>query len=356
MLGLIPEPPFHPRSWSGSSAPFFSALKVDAREVRAAQWPQKLKALAIPVSRWRARYHASVPRFEALTRAAGRVISTHRPNSVLQIGAWFSSGAVADVPCHSYHDGNAAQWYRHYGRGLLSERERQRHLDWERSVYERMTRIFVMSEWLAKSFVDDFGIPRERLCVVGAGINMPFPPAVKRDFSKARFLFVGRDFERKGGRYLLDAFARVRREIDAELIIAGPEPREAVEGVRWVGFLSKAALAPLFAQATCMILPSIYEPFGISLCEGMAWGLPCVTVDRCAMPEIVGGCGVVACAEDASDLARAMLEIASDPEKSSAYGAAARARCAREFTWDAVAQKIAAHCADPPCRPARPTS
>jgi glycosyltransferase involved in cell wall biosynthesis len=192
-------------------------------------------------------------------------------------------------------------------------------------------------------------VPRDKLTVVGAGINMPLPEVPIRDFATPRFLFVGKAFDRKGGKYLLEAFRQVRRELPAELIIVGPELRRVEEGVRCVGFLSRtdpshqARLGELFASATVVVLPSIYEPFGISLTEGMAWGLPCITVDRCALPEIVqhGVTGLVATAEDSDSLARAMLELAADPQRCRAYGQAGRKRAEEHYTWQAVGKKIA---------------
>jgi glycosyltransferase involved in cell wall biosynthesis len=359
VLGVIPEPPFHPASWSGSAARFFGALRTcgimgEAAEVRLSSFGdavQKLRVLAIPMERWRAQYHASVPRFTALTEVAKSVIAhSHGVTGVLQIGAWFSSGAATDLPCFSYHDGNAALWYRYYGRSLLSDRAVRAHLQWERSVYTKLQAMFVMSSWLAASFMNDFSMPSARVHVVGAGINIDRLPVVpERDFSHPRFLFVGRDFARKGGKSLLEAFRTVRARIrDAELVIVGPSLDIQDPGIICEGFLSKSdpggasRLHMLFSNATAVVLPSIYEPFGISLIEGMAYGLPCVATDRCAMPEIVrhGESGLIVAADDSNALARAMLEIAESPAAAAEMGAVGRQRAEQEFTWGAVSRKI----------------
>jgi len=359
LLGLIHEPPFDPSSWSGSSANFFSAMRsqdllTDAREVaisKARDGLQKALTFSRPMPRWKARYHASVRRFKALTEAARQIIS-EQPDiqGVLQIGAWFSSGHTTKLPCFSYHDGNAALRYRYYGRGLLSEGTRRAHLDWERSVYGALTGIFVMSQWLADSFANDFGVPRTKLHVVGAAINMALPERVpERMWSPPRYLFVGKDFERKGGKYLLEAFALVRKAIPgAEVVVVGPTLPIQQAGVICAGYLSKtnpadaARLAELFSSATAIVLPSIYEPFGISLLEGMAYGLPCIAVDRCAMPEIVqhGKSGLIARAEDTASLANAMIELGKNPDAASGMGLAGRRRVESDYTWDAVVRKI----------------
>lgn len=359
LLGLAAEPPFDPFSWSGSSANFFRALSergllATACEValnRSRDSLEKALAAAWPMPRWKARYHASIRRFQALTAVAGDIIARHREiDGIVQIGAWFSAGRTTSMRCFSYHDGNAALRYRYYGRGLLSEYVRRSHLSWERSVYEALTGIFVMSQWLADSFMQDFDVPASKLHVIGGGINMELPIDVPdRTESNPRFLFVGKDFERKGGKYLLEAFKTVRRALpQSELVVVGPTLRIDQPGVLCAGYLSKAKpadaarLKELFRSATAVVLPSVYEPFGISLLEGMAYGLPCIAVDRCAMPEIVqhGKTGMIAHAEDASSLADAMIEVGKTPESAAAMGAAGRQRVESDFTWSAVTAKM----------------
>jgi glycosyltransferase involved in cell wall biosynthesis len=338
---------------------FFRALQrldilEDAREVslgRLADLWQKARVFRLPLDLWREQYHSSVARFWGLTRRSRSEIARHRDvDAVLQVGAWFSSPAVTELPCYSYHDGNAALWYRYYGRGLLSEQKVQRHLAWERQNYARMRGVFVMSRWLADSFIQDFGMPAERVHVVGAGMNFDrLPDSVQRDFSIPKFLLVGRDFDRKGGESLLKAFRIVRQSVpNAELTIVGPEPRSPEPGVRYAGFLRKSDPADLkelnqiFTSATALILPSIYEPFGISLLEGMANYLPCITVDRCALPEIVVNqdTGLVAQPEDHESLASLMKYLASNPDRAREMGQNGRARVEAHYTWDAVARKI----------------
>lgn len=365
LLGLIPEPPFHPRSWSGSSANFFGALRDqkllrDAADVKLSGARERLEQLRVfswPLGHWKERYRASVPRFRALTEIARVEIERSGDiTGVLQVGAWFSAGSVTTLPCFSYHDANAAMGYRNYGRGLLTEAQQRDHLRWEGEVYAKLRGIFVMSSWLASSFITDFDVPAKKVNVVGAGINRGALPSIShRDFSLARYLFVGKDFERKGGPFLLKAFAEVRRQVPhAELTIVGPTLKLDQEGVNCPGFLSLAVpehvaqLNELFRSATTVVLPSVYEPFGISLLEGMAFGLPCIATDRCAMPEIVQHrtTGLIATAEDVSSLAEAMLELARNPGDAEAMGRAGRLRVETDYTWGAVAKKIGAVLSD----------
>jgi len=141
----------------------------------------------------------------------------------------------------------------------------------------------------------------------------------------------------------------VRQAIpDAKLIIVGSTLPTQPSGVVCAGYLSKAnpdesaRLAQLFSAATAVVLPSVYEPFGISLLEGMAFGLPCIAVDRCAMPEIVrhGETGLIARAQDKVSLANTMIELGRNPGEAARMGEAGRRRIESDYTWDAVVAKI----------------
>jgi glycosyltransferase involved in cell wall biosynthesis len=75
----------------------------------------------------------------------------------------------------------------------------------------------------------------------------------------------------------------------------------------------------------------------------MAYGLPCIASDRCAMPEIVadGMSGFTVDAHDVDALGQRLLEL-TDPERARAFGEAGRRRLEERFTWDGVAARIVA--------------
>jgi glycosyltransferase involved in cell wall biosynthesis len=331
---------------------------VDAVDVR----PPKYQDLAMravnirfPISVWREHYHLDTRMRRLETRSVGRALATQagRFDSVMQIGAYYCSPDVTSVPCFSYHDGNLATRLAsgQIGVGRNSGLVRSA-LAWERKVYSKMTRVFTFSGWLARSFVRDFDVPESKVVVAGAGINFnELPQPVGRADYNPSFLLVGRDFERKGGRILLEAFQLVRRAVPtAELTIVGPELPSLPDGVRCLGFLAKSdpqqlgRLQQAFRDASAYVLPSLYEPFGISLLEAMAYELPCIVADHCAMPEIVlhEQTGLVAKPGDVQALAHAMIELSKSPAAARRMGLAGRERVQREFTWEAVARRVTA--------------
>lgn len=361
LLGVINEPPLDPISWSGTSRYFFRALDqqgilggaVDVSMSKLQDMFFRAVNFSMPVSVWREKYHLDPGRFRFYTRIAGRRIRDQVKSSdaVVQIGAWYCLPAVTDLPCFSYHDGNLALRVKAGHIKLASaHRAVQRALEWERRTYERLRGLFVMSEWLGSSFVADFGVPHSKVHVVGAGINFDSVPEAEPDRRyPPRFLMVGKDFERKGGYILLEAFRQVRLQIpEAELVLVGPQLSNPPDGVTCTGYLSKSnpadveRLQSIYRSAGVYVLPSLYEPFGISLLEAMAYSLPCIAADHCAMPEIVAHkrTGLIVKRGDADSLAQAMLELASSEETAAAYGRAGRQRLLERYTWSAVARAI----------------
>jgi glycosyltransferase involved in cell wall biosynthesis len=364
VLAVAPGEPFDPGTWSGSSAYLLRALDragalagaVDASS-RALDLLEQAASFSPDRARWRLRYHSRSsplsPGARRLRSALGsrRLRGLHaEADGVLQIGAWYDLGATNGLRC-SYHDGNLAVSLARPEPSLdRSDRGIQRALAAERRLYDGLDLIFTMSDWLRRSFVDDFGQAPEKVITVGAGANLAsLPQAPERSFESPRILFVGKRWERKGGPQLLEAFRLVREEQpDAELWIAGPEkPPAEAPGVRFIGRVDRGSpagerrLDELYRGATVFAMPSVYEPFGVVFLEAMAYRLPCIGSDRCAMPEIIddGVTGHVVGAFDTAGLVRRLLELA-EPDRARSFGEAGHRRFLERYTWDGVAARM----------------
>jgi glycosyltransferase involved in cell wall biosynthesis len=136
---------------------------------------------------------------------------------------------------------------------------------------------------------------------------------------QARFLFVGRLMEVKGLDILLEAF----RLVDAgELWIAGDGPlRETVSKaaaddprIRVLGYVDGRALADVYAGCDALVVPSLYEPWGLVVHEALAHGLPVIATDQVGAADDlidtgVNGCVVAAGSPEAT--ADAMRKVAA---------------------------------------------
>lgn len=362
IIGVIDEDPFASPTWSGSSRFFFGALKdagslVDAIAAdpgRARVLPAIARSFSRNRASWRFAFHLDPSVSKARTKVALGKLAGYAPASydlLLQVGAWYDFRNKIDKPILSYHDGNlAGRLASPYGYPAISQRKIAAALRHERKVYEGIDQMFPMSKWLADSFHADFGVPFAKLEPVYAGVNLPriSEPSPARD-EQPTLLFVGKDFERKGGRDLLEAFKIVRKEIpDLQLIIVGPTLAAAPDGVQCVGFLDKSRpedldrLLGLYARSQVFVLPSLYEPFGIAFAEAMAHRMPCIGTAICAMPEIIvdGETGYVVPPKNPALLAARLLDILKNPGQRSQMGAAGFARYERLFTWKSVARRI----------------
>jgi glycosyltransferase involved in cell wall biosynthesis len=367
ILTVGPGNPFQLRTWSGSSYWLLSALKaqgvlegsVDARppgiEVieRLASWNGDRE-------RWRQRYWAQASPLSGAIRAVMGVTGTRRarktspsPDVVLQLGAWFDPrpGLRPRLRC-SYSDMHLALFLTRPDNLLdTSTHLVRKALDRERRTFDSLDLIFTMSDWLRESIIADAGQDPGKVVTVGTGANINIPASPpKRNPAPPRFLFVGMRFERKGGPYLLDAFDLVRNERpDAELWIVGPqEPLGDREGVRWFGRIDRSTPAGedeirrLYTEATAFVMPSVFEPAGIVFLEAMAYALPCVGSNCCAMPEFIahGESGLLARRADSEDLAVQLLALASAPERAQEMGLKGYHRLSERFTWEHVARRM----------------
>jgi alpha-maltose-1-phosphate synthase len=362
-------PPRGRATWSGSSARLCAALEgrgalagaVDVKP-RVLDLAEKAASVSRRPAAWRQRYRSSSSPLSPVIRGAMTVVGARRaraaapaPDAVLQISGWYDvtrAGGPSPRLRVTYQDANVALWRRRPDivldprAGALRRTERS-----ERRVYDRLDLILTMSEWARRSFIEDFGQSPEKVVAVGAGANLDAVPSAPdgREMDVPRLLFVGRKWERKGGPQLLEAFRVLReRHPDAELWIVGPPPRDGEPGVSWFGPIFRdtpegaARLDELFRAATAFVMPSLYEGFGIPFLEGMAYALPCVGTDTCAIPETVedGVTGMLVAPGDARALAERLLELAADPARARALGAAGRERFVERYTWDRVAERI----------------
>ena len=168
-------------------------------------------------AKWARGFHLDPSYYDLLTKEIGKCLTSEDKNhDFFQIGAINNSTQFAgpDTRGFLYSDGNLVQLLNSpfFNLGFSSSRLQQT-FDYEQNVYNSMTKVFAMSEFLRQSFIKDFSLPPGKVFRIGAGINLDsIPEPKKKDFSRKEILFIGIDFERKGGFVLQEAFRSVVKE------------------------------------------------------------------------------------------------------------------------------------------------
>jgi glycosyltransferase involved in cell wall biosynthesis len=224
----------------------------------------------------------------------------------------------------------------------------------ERRTYAEADAIFTMSDYVKQSLVNDYGVADEKVLVIGAGPNLdelPVSPGLNP--ANRHVLFVGKDFERKGGPVLLDAFRKVRRRLpDARLTIVGPLMKGEEEGVRFAGMLPPKEMPAVYRDCSVFVLPTWREPYGISFVEAMAFGLPCIGTRIEAIPEIIneGETGYLVEPGDADGLAERLLTLLNDPALCTRLGRQGRLKVEQQLNWENVTRKMIERLKDLPSK------
>ncbi|HND13822.1 MAG TPA: glycosyltransferase, partial [Pseudomonadales bacterium] len=98
-----------------------------------------------------------------------------------------------------------------------------------------------------------------------------------------------------------------------------------------------------YRESTVVVVPSLYEGFGLPAVEAMACGAALVSSDGGALAEVVGAGGVLVAAGDASALAAAISALLADPARRVELGRRARERILERFCWRRAARQMTAY-------------
>ena len=225
---------------------------------------------------------------------------------------------------------------------------RQEWIDLERTIYQNAARVFVRSTNILTSVMNDYGIPPAKVVCAYAGSN-----AVEQDgqadparYQKKHILFVGIDWERKGGLDLVKAFELVRRSHpDATLTIVGSSPTVNIPNCRIIGRVPVDKVGAYFQEASIFCLPTRLEPFGIVFIEAMSSRLPVIASNVGAIPDFVqdGTTGFLTHPGDVQGIANALNALLSDPQKCQQFGEGGYKLAQTRYSWNAVGAVVKKH-------------
>ena len=227
-------------------------------------------------------------------------------------------------------------------------------------------RVVTCSAYMRDEVKRLFVLPPEKVDVIPNGIDLAHWHADADRVAALRahlapdgaplLLYAGRLEYEKGVQTVLQALPRLRRRHrGVRLVIAGvgtheEELRAMARSLRvgravdFLGFMSPDDLAVLAAAASCAVVPSLYEPFGMVALECAAAGTPLVVADTGGLREFVspGVTGLRFPPGEPAALADAVTRLLGDQVLSQRLVRDARETLARDYTWDAIAVRTAA--------------
>jgi len=248
----------------------------------------------------------------------------------------------------------------------------------ERTGIQNADAVVAVSRGTRDDVLRFFDVKPERVHVIHNGIDLDqyrravASDAVARhgvDPARPYVLFVGRITRQKGIIHLVNAIPQIDPRIQVVLCAGAPdtpeigrEMAERVEavsadrpGVTWIReMLPREEVIQFYSHATVFCCPSVYEPFGIINLEAMACETPVVASAVGGIPEVVvpGETGTLVDphlltdtfdpadpAAFSQELARAINEVAADPDLARRFGLSGRRRVEEHFSWNAIAQR-----------------
>lgn len=215
----------------------------------------------------------------------------------------------------------------------------------EGETYRAADRIFTTSEFARVSLLEDYGCSPDRVLNVGSAPNIDLPSApVVRDRPVRTVVFIGIEWERKGGPLLLEAFLRLRStHPEARLVVVGCSPTIDLPGVVVRGRVPAGEVPALLREADVFCMPSWVEPSAVVYLEAAAYALPVVATAVGGTSERVlhERTGLLGPAGDVAALHRNLVRLLDDPQTARAYGQAGFRLVHERFTWPVVAERMA---------------
>jgi glycosyltransferase involved in cell wall biosynthesis len=227
-------------------------------------------------------------------------------------------------------------------------------LNMQKKVVKQLRNIVTVSDCSRQDIARDFGLQPSGISLVHNGIDTEvFKPMPEVARNPMRLMATcSADAPLKGLRYLLRAYARLlERYPDLELLLVSkPNPGGKTERlvkklgladkVQFVNGISTEQMVRYYAQASIAVVPSVYEGFGLPAGEAMACGVPVVSTDGGALPEVVGDAGVIVPVKNVDAMVDAIDTLLQDPQARAELGARGQQRIDELFCWHVCAQQM----------------
>ncbi|MHB0913731.1 MAG: glycosyltransferase family 4 protein [Armatimonadota bacterium] len=226
----------------------------------------------------------------------------------------------------------------------------------EQAMIERARLLLYPTDWPARSAVGRYGADPAKIRIIPYGANLEPGEIPTREMLGARsdacrLLFLGVDWNRKGGEIAYDALVELDSQgFPCELTVCGCTPPVRHPRMRVIPFLDKndprrrEELCSLFTEADFLLLPTRNECFGVVFCEASAFGVPSISTATGGVPGVVrnGENGfLLPLNAGGREYARVVRELWEDEERYRSLSASSRDAFEKRLNWDAWGRETA---------------
>jgi glycosyltransferase involved in cell wall biosynthesis len=219
-------------------------------------------------------------------------------------------------------------------------------IECEREIYRHATLNFTMSDNVADSIVKDYGLSTDRVANILCGPCLNVSPAAvfdDRRYDNRKILFVGVEWERKGGPILEAAFKLVLKKFpNATLDVVGCSPKLTTPNCNVVGKIPLAEVSKYYQHASIFCLPTRFDPNPNVCFEAMAYKLPVISTKGGSRSEFIieGKNGYLIEVDNPQQLADKTIELLASPQKCQSFGEYGHQMVRDRYTWEKTGAKI----------------
>ncbi|SFL05160.1 Glycosyltransferase involved in cell wall bisynthesis [Porphyromonadaceae bacterium KH3CP3RA] len=259
-----------------------------------------------------------------------------------------------DVPVVYLSDMNYNQLRKHYIK--TDERQDEFMFRLEKRVLEISSKIIYSSEWIKRKSIEFYNVDPNKIDIVEFGANIPTPVnyTININLDKCRLVFIGKDWERKGGDKSIQTYRKLKKEgFPCSLTIIGSSPpktlNESIDDFVIIPFIDKnnpkhsEKLNKILAESHFLVLPTRFDAFGIVFCEASAYALPSISADVGGVGQAINeGKNGFLLPENATadDYAEKIKSIFTDKESYLKLRASSRKEYESRLNWDVWGEKV----------------
>jgi glycosyltransferase involved in cell wall biosynthesis len=221
----------------------------------------------------------------------------------------------------------------------------EKFLQYEKELYRSADAVAVTGSHVERTLIQRYNCAPSRVTNVHIGANVDILP-VSTDLARyaaKHVLFVGVQWERKGGPALVEGFLQaLKHHPDARLTIVGCSPALTHPSIDVVGPVQRADMPEYFKAASLFCMPSLIEPLGIAVVEASLFRLPVIATQIDGFFETVtdGETGILVPLHNPAAIAAALNRLFEAPELGRRMGMAGFERNRTRFDWNEVGKRL----------------